>query len=210
MQFDWQGNLWLGIGDGSDPFQSDGYAPTDERTRDQDAQRSSGNSKDFRGSILRITPKADGTYSVPAGNLWANAADGLPEIYVKGTRNSYRIAVDKAKNWVYWGDVGPDAGAANASRGPRGYDEFNQAKTAGYYGWPFCIADNKAYNAFNFATRTSGAACRLRRGPGQQFTQQHRDQEASPCAAGLDVLPPRRGRQPAGQRRPRRPDRARR
>ncbi len=180
MEFDWQGNLWLGIGDGTNPYESDGYAPLNEGTPSQDSERSAGNSKDFRGSILRITPKADGTYSVPAGNLFTNAADGLPEIFVKGTRNSYRIAVDKAHNWVYWGDIGPDAGGANSSRGPRGYDEFNQAKTAGYYGWPFCIADNKAYNAYNFSTGTSGALADCAGGPANNSRNN----------TGLKKLPP--------------------
>ena len=30
------------------------------------------------------------------------------------------------------------------NRGPRGYDEINQIRSAGNMGWPFCIADNKA------------------------------------------------------------------
>jgi cytochrome c len=167
MEFDSKGNLFLAIGDGTDPYQSNGFSPMDERagSEPRDAQRTSGNSKDFRGKIHRIKPTADGKYTIPAGNLFANAADGLPEIFVMGTRNSYRIAVDKTHDWVYWGDVGPDSGTASSTRGPRGYDEFNQAKVAGYYGWPFCIADNKAYNAFNFSTSASGALYDCAGGP---------------------------------------------
>jgi glucose/arabinose dehydrogenase len=165
MQFDWNGNLYLSTGDGTDPFASDGYSPIDQGRAVADASRSSGNTKDFRGKILRIKPTADGRYSIPTGNLFANAADGLPEIYVMGNRNPYRIAVDKARNWVYWGDVGPDSGAASSSRGPRGYDEFNQAKAPGNFGWPFCLADNKPYNAYDFGSMTSGAAFDCAGGP---------------------------------------------
>jgi len=182
MEFDSKGNLFLSVGDGTDPFASDGYAPLDDRAGHevQDSQRSAGNTKDFRGKIHRIKPTADGKYSIPAGNLFANAADGLPEIYVMGDRNPYRIAVDKAHDWVYWGEVGPDAGAANGSRGPRGYDEFNQAKTAGNFGWPYCVADNKPYNAYDFGSMTSGAAFDCAGGP----TNNSRNN------TGLKKLPP--------------------
>jgi cytochrome c len=43
-------------------------------------------------------------------------------------------------------------------RQSRGYDEFNQAKTAGNYGWPYCISENRPYVAFDFGSNTSGAA----------------------------------------------------
>ena len=46
----------------------------------------------------------------------------------------------------------------SATRGPRGYDEINQAREAGNYGWPYMIADNKAYRDYNFATGVSGPA----------------------------------------------------
>jgi cytochrome c len=159
--FDSKGNLYLSLGDNSNPFESDGYAPLDERAGRSvyDSQRSAANSKDFRGKILRIKPKDDGTYDIPPGNLFTDGS-GLPEIYVMGDRNPFRIAVDKGTDWLYWGEVGPDA-AENAdaltTRGPKGYDEFNQAKTAGFYGWPYCIGNNIPYVKFDFAARTSGA-----------------------------------------------------
>jgi len=154
------GSLFVSTGDNTDPFQSEGYAPIDERPGREmfDAQRSAGNSQDLRGKILRITPLADGTYAVPAGNLFTNPAVGRPEIFAMGLRNPFRITVDSATGWLFWGDVGPDASTDSATRGPRGYDEINLAKTAGYYGWPYCIANNKAYSDFNFVTSSSGAA----------------------------------------------------
>jgi cytochrome c len=161
LDFDAQGNLYISVGDNANPFQSSGYTPIDTRPGRKlfDAQRTSGNTNDLRGKILRIKPLPDGTYSIPAGNLFERGG-GRPEIYTMGNRNPFRIAVDRARGWLYWGEVGPDAcdGCdALTTRGPRGYDEFNQAKSAGNYGWPYCIAENKPYVAFDFATNQSGA-----------------------------------------------------
>ncbi len=60
-----------------------------------------------------------------------------------GNRNPYRISVDQHTGFLYWGEVGPDAGENSEKRGPRGYDEMNQARKAGYYGWPLFVGDNK-------------------------------------------------------------------
>src|SRR5688500_1797537 len=68
MTWDAQGNLYLTTGDNSDATQ---YSPihwTNEGGKGQDAQRTSANSNDLRGKILRIRPEPDGTYSVPSGN----------------------------------------------------------------------------------------------------------------------------------------------
>jgi len=156
--FDSKGNLYLSTGDNTNPFQSNGFSPHDERDgrRIYDAQRTAANSKDLRGKILRIHPTDDGAYDVPAGNLFDPGGDaGLPEIYTMGDRNPFRLAIDTAKDWLYWGEVGPDAGdavEALATRGPRGYDEFNQAKAPGFFGWPYCIANNVPYVHVDFAT----------------------------------------------------------
>ncbi|MEO7047430.1 MAG: c-type cytochrome, partial [Ferruginibacter sp.] len=40
--------------------------------------------------------------------------------------------------------------------GPRGYDEFNQARKAGFFGWPFVIANNIPYRQYDYATGKSG------------------------------------------------------
>ena len=75
-----------------------------------------------------------------------------------GNRNPYRIAVDQRNGFLYWGEVGPDAGEASKKYGPRGHDEVNQARKAGYFGWPLFVADNKAYNTRNFKDSTTGPA----------------------------------------------------
>ncbi len=155
------GELYISTGDNTNPFESSGFNPIDERPGRAifDAQRSAGNANDLRGKILRILPQPDGTYTIPAGNLFpADGSAGRPEIFVMGNRNPFRISIDSETGWLYWGEVGPDAGSDSGSRGPRGYDEINQARQAGNFGWPYVIADNKAYRDFNFDTGTSGPA----------------------------------------------------
>ena len=58
-------------------------------------------------------------------------------------RNPFRMSVDSETGTAYWGEVGPDSGR-DGERGPRGYCEINRAATAGYYGWPYFVADNNA------------------------------------------------------------------
>ncbi len=154
IEFGPDGNLFLSLGDDTNPFESDNYNPIDERKGrgvPWDAQATSANSNDLRGSIIRITPQADGSYSIPEGNLFPVGTPGTrPEIYVMGNRNPFRISIDQKNGYLYWGEVGPDAGADSLGRGPMGYDEVNQARKAGFFGWPYFIADNKAYWEYDF------------------------------------------------------------
>ncbi|NNF18904.1 MAG: ThuA domain-containing protein, partial [Flavobacteriaceae bacterium] len=161
--------LYLSTGDNSTPFNekgaayvNNGYAPlNDEPGHEQyDARRTSGNTNDLRGKILRIKVEEDGSYSIPKGNLFPQGTEKTrPEIYTMGHRNPYRISVDPKNGYVYWGDVGPDAQVDSlATRGPRGYDEMNQARKAGNFGWPLFIGDNQPYLDYNYATGESGEA----------------------------------------------------
>ena len=160
IAFDANGNLFLSTGDNTSPRSTE-YAPMDDRPGRSpwDAQKSSGNTNDLRGKVLRIHPEADGTYTIPEGNLFAKGtAKTRPEIYIMGGRNPYRISVDKRTGYLYWGDVGPDASSDSVNRGPKAYDEVNQARKAGFYGWPYFVGDNKAYHQRNFTTGESGPA----------------------------------------------------
>ena len=159
LEFGPNGNLFIGIGDNTNPFESNGYAPIDEREGRAlwDAQKSAGNTNDLRGKILRIKPEADGTYSIPKGNLFPEGTENTrPEIYVMGCRNPFRPSIDSKTGFVYWGDVGPDAGESDPNRGPEGFGEFDQAREAGFYGWPYTRGNNQSYNDYDFAAQKSG------------------------------------------------------
>ncbi|MFF0726059.1 PQQ-dependent sugar dehydrogenase [Streptomyces sp. NPDC004134] len=162
IDFDAQGNLYLSTGDDTNPFASDGYTPIDERaTRNPafDAQRSAGNTNDLRGKVLRIKVEADGSYTIPDGNLFAPGTEKTrPEIYAMGFRNPFRLSVDKPTGTVYVGDYGPDAGTASDARGPAGQVEFARITKAGNFGWPYCTGDNDAYKDYDFGSGASGAA----------------------------------------------------
>ncbi|MCX4585164.1 ThuA domain-containing protein [Streptomyces sp. NBC_01481] len=161
IDFDAQGNLYLSTGDDSNPFASDGYTPIDERPGRNpayDARRTSANTNDLRGKILRIKVNDDASYSIPDGNLFApGTAKTRPEIYAMGFRNPFRFSVDKKTGIVYVGDYGPDAGAADPKRGPGGQVEFARITKPGNFGWPFCTGKNDPYVDYDFATKTSGA-----------------------------------------------------
>jgi glucose/arabinose dehydrogenase len=164
IDFDAAGNLYLSTGDDTNPFASDGYTPIDERTNRNpafDAQRSAGNTNDLRGKVLRIKVQPNGTYTIPAGNLFPpGTAQTRPEIYAMGLRNPFRLSVDKPTGVVYVGEYGPDAGAASATRGPGGQVEFVRVTSAGNYGWPYCTGTNttaETYVDFTFPSGPSGA-----------------------------------------------------
>lgn len=182
LAFDGNGNLFISTGDNTSPFQSNGYSPADERPDRApfDAQKSSANTNDLRGKILRIHPEPDGTYTIPDGNLFpVGTKNTRPEIYVMGNRNPYRISVDKKTNYLYWGEVGPDAGNDSETRGPRGYDEVNRARTPGNFGWPLFVGNNYAYARFDFTTGIAG-----------DWNDPVNPMNTSPNNTGLQSLPP--------------------
>ncbi len=181
LAFDRQGNLYISTGDNTFSRASDGFAPLDERPGRSafDSQKSSPNSNDKRGKILRIHPEKDGSYTIPDGNLFpADGSEGLPEIYVMGARNPFTMAYNLDNNWLYWGDVGPD-GNVTSERGPSAHDEINFANQPGNYGWPYFNANNLAYADYDFATGQLGA----------QFDPLH-PQNTSVNNTGMVDLPP--------------------
>ncbi len=159
--------LYLSTGDNSTPFNekdqkyvNNGFAPLNDSSGHEqfDARRSSGNTNDLRGKILRIKVKEDGSYDIPQGNLFAVGTDKTrPEIYTMGHRNPYRISVNPKNGYLFWGDVGPDARADSlGTRGPKGYDEMNLATKAGNFGWPLFIGNNFPYHRYNYDTGEVG------------------------------------------------------
>ncbi|GAB3641696.1 ThuA domain-containing protein [Spirosoma arcticum] len=187
IAWDRAGNLYLSTGDNTNPHGSNGYSPSDERDgrAPWDAQKSSANTNDLRGKIIRIKPQPDGTYTIPDGNLFPKGtAPGddrrtRPEIYTMGHRNPFRISVDPKTGYVYWGEVGPDGAKPDSTRGPAGQDEVGQARKAGNFGWPHFVGDNKAYHKYDFAASKSG-----------EMWDVNAPTNTSPNNTGLNVLPP--------------------
>jgi cytochrome c len=158
MTWDKSGNLYLTTGNNTSNSGTVGYANLDERKgwENWDDQRGAGNTNDLRGKILRIKPEVNGGYTIPNGNLYEtlpNNGDGLvkKEIYTMGHRNPWRPTIDSKTGYLYWGEVGPDA-TVDSEQGPRGYDEFNQARKASNFGWPYFIGNNKIYTDWDFET----------------------------------------------------------
>ncbi len=159
--------LYFSAGDNSTPFDEPGakyvsnsFAPLNDLPGHEqyDARRSAGNTNDLRGKIMRIKVNDDGTIKIPEGNLFpVGTPNTRPEIYVMGDRNPYRISVDQKNSNLYWGEVGPDANSDSLkTRGPRGYDELNQARKAGFFGWPLFVGNNFPYHEYNYATGVPG------------------------------------------------------
>ncbi len=160
LAFDADGNLYASVGDNTNPFESDGFSPHDDRPGRSpwDAQKSAANPNSLTGKILRVKPRANGGYDIPRGNLFPpGTAKTRPEIYVMGNRNPFRIAIDPKTGYLYWGEVGPDSGTPDPKRGAAGFDEINQARKAGFFGWPYFVADNKPYARIDFVDRQKWA-----------------------------------------------------
>ena len=165
VDFDADGNVYLATGDNTPASTpgANGFAPNNDApgmNPGLDSRRGAGNTNDLRGKILRISVQDDGSYTIPAGNLFApGTAQTRPEIFAMGLRNPFRFEVDPETNSVSWGDYGPDAGAPNVDRGPMGYVEWQTTAINKPVngGWPYCHGPNANYNEWNFATATPGA-----------------------------------------------------
>jgi len=166
IDFDSRGNLFLSTGDDTNPFQSAGYTPIDDReTRNPafDARRTSGNTNDLRGKLLRIrvrdedaiaddhNPGRGRSYTIPSGNMFRpNRVGTRPEIYAMGFRNPFRFSVDRVSGNVYVGDYSPDAQVALPARGPEGIGRWMIVRGGENYGWPFCMTPNHPYVDYDF------------------------------------------------------------
>jgi PKD repeat protein/glucose/arabinose dehydrogenase/type 1 glutamine amidotransferase len=119
-----------------------------------DARRTSQNTNDLRGKVNRIKVQPDGTYTIPAGNMFApGTAKTRPEIYAMGFRNPYRIQVDE-NGVAYVTDYSPDSNTPENFRGPAGTGRVEIVRKPSNYGWPLCYAPNLPYYRWNFNTST--------------------------------------------------------
>ncbi|HLP42125.1 MAG TPA: PQQ-dependent sugar dehydrogenase [Fibrobacteria bacterium] len=146
MAFDFAGNLFITVGNNTKKPVDDNIADAYlmESNPDADDGGHAGNTNDLRGKILRIKPRAipdagvapepgpGSTYDIPAGNLFpAGTPLTRGEIWAMGMRNPYTLSVDKYRNWVTWGDVGPDEG--------KDHEEWNLFTQPGNAGWPYFV-----------------------------------------------------------------------
>lgn len=156
MAWDSDDNLYIATGDTNSSQFSDGYSgnnpePEFNGVSFADARRTSGNTNNLNGKILRIHPEQDGTYTLPEGNLFTGEETDeggdktRGEIYVMGVRNPSRISVDPKTDVLHAGWVGPDAAEPSATWGPAKYDTFAAITAPGNHGWPFCMGNNQPY-----------------------------------------------------------------
>ena len=174
LDFDSAGNLYLGVGDDVSPNASghSGYAPMDYRSSERwDARKTSANTADLRGKVLRITPKqgdiASGatpgvgaTYDIPdgqpvPGRHRQHAAGDLR----MGFRQPFTVHTDpKNPGLIGVGEYCHDASADRADRSPAGTCEWNLINKAGNMGWPFCVGDQSPTNTmtrWNYAANAT-------------------------------------------------------
>ncbi len=178
LAFDAQGNLLIGVGDNMPP--QDVPAIHSEDTG-RDARGTAGNSQELRGKILRITPKPDGTYGIPAGNLWTDAGQGKAEIFAFGVRNPFRVTCDAKTGLIIWGDVGNNV-RVEFDLGPEGFDEINATREPGFFGWPFCTGPNAPWRQFDPETKK----------PAGEYYIPEKLLNDSKANTGLKELPPAR------------------
>ena len=154
MAFDSEGNLYVGSGDSNSSGGSSGYSGNNWTQEYagisfQDARRTSGNTNDLNGKILRIHPEADGTYTIPDDNLFPvgeyPADKTRPEIYVMGVRNISRLQIDPDTDWLTAAWVGPDASQPSPELGPAKYETATVITSAGNQGWPYCMGNGQPY-----------------------------------------------------------------
>jgi glucose/arabinose dehydrogenase len=93
LAFASDGDLYIGIGDGG----SEG-----------DPDHLGQNNSVLDGKILRISPRANGGYSIPADNPFVGSTGKRGEIWAYGLRNPWRFSFDRLTGDLAIGDVGQD------------------------------------------------------------------------------------------------------
>jgi PKD repeat protein len=143
-----------------------------------DDRRSTLNTNDLRGKLLRIhvkdnlsaadfnkadTGSGTGAYTIPAGNLKDYSKANYPavanqpgfdtkfrpEIYAMGFRNPFRLQVDE-NGVAYVTDYSPDAQTPARSRGPSGVGRMEVIRHPSNFGYPICYRNDLGYYRWNF------------------------------------------------------------
>jgi len=210
LDFDSEGNLYLGVGDDVSPNAGghDRYAPMDYRAPERwDARKTSANTADLRGKVLRIrpldnipagtVPEVDATYAIPAGNMFpVGMAQTRPEIYAMGFRQPFTIHTDAANPGnVVVGEYCHDNQTDGPKRAPAGVCEWNLVEGPSFQGWPFCMGDNSPVNTswrWNYAanaTTDSQYDCSLNQLPSDIDWAPAGQTAGAPTFDGLDTVP---------------------
>jgi glucose/arabinose dehydrogenase len=93
LAFGPEGDLYIGVDDGG----SEG----DPKGNGQDTNT-------LLGKILRISPSANGGYTIPGGNPFVDRTGRRGEIWAYGLRNPWRFSFDRTTGDLIIGDVGQD------------------------------------------------------------------------------------------------------
>jgi glucose/arabinose dehydrogenase len=93
LAFGPDGDLYVGIGDGGS---------------EDDPMNLGQNTSVLDGKLLRISPRASGGYSIPAGNPFVGRPGKRPEIWAYGLRNPWRFSFDRLTGDLAIGEVGQD------------------------------------------------------------------------------------------------------
>ena len=163
VDFDNDGNLLLATGDNTPASTpgANGYAPNNDRVGYNpglDSRRGAGNSNDLRGKILRIDVQADGSYTIPAGNLFApGTAETRPEIFVDRAAQPVPHGRQRRDRRGHVGRLRPRRGRGDATARPDGLRRVADARRQPINGgWPYCHGPNANYNDWDFETATQG------------------------------------------------------
>jgi glucose/arabinose dehydrogenase len=113
LAFGPDGDLYVGIGDGGSENDPDNLGQ---------------NTSVLDGKILRISPRPNGGYSIPAGNPFTGKPGKRAEIWAYGLRNPWRFSFDRKTGDLIIGDVGQNK-----------YEEIDFARAGtgrgANYGW---------------------------------------------------------------------------
>ncbi len=131
-----------------------------------DARRSSTNTNDLRGKLLRIKVKDGdisaseantfgGSYNVPSGNMFApGTPQTRPEIHSMGFRNPFRVQVDE-DGVAYIADYSPDSQNPTGLRAAQGTGRIEIVRKPSNYGWPMCYKTDLPMYKWDFNTATT-------------------------------------------------------
>jgi len=198
IKFSTDGNMYITTG--NDAFNVNNSQPhpiTNEEDEQRNALRSSANTNDLRGKVLRIKPIAlsethpenemgiGKTYTIPEGNLFpVGMAKTRPEIFIMGLRNPYTMQLDK-NGTVYIADVGPGGKEDLIENGklicPSGGDQLYISATPANFGFPMFIHGDKDQGCAIYDYKTKKV---------NGYYDSLKPWNHSKFNTGLDTLPP--------------------